>query len=68
MLGGISFPNRDRLSFDCSNNFEHKLVKGDLYHLCIKKDDENFNFHGIKCQSKMTKFNEPSTQHHIFLH
>ena len=44
MLGGISFPNRDRLSFDCSNNFEHKLVKGDSYHLCIKKDDENFKF------------------------
>ena len=41
MFGGIPFPNRDKLSFDCSNTFEHELASADLFNLYITEDENS---------------------------
>ena len=41
MFGGITFPNRDKLSFDCSNTFEHELASADLFNLNITEDENS---------------------------
>ena len=41
MFGGVTFSNRDKLSFDCSDTFKHELASADLFNLNTTKEENS---------------------------